>query len=253
MNPKDSRPGTPSLLADPAPRPAEQKVFTKAPAEPVAALDSRAGRASGRGWRLPVIGIALLAIVVATAFAYSSVFGGGRQPGHAVASVAPTTDPTTIAATADGVPAGDAAVILPDAAQDSASAVADGPLSALPAGSTPAAAASADAGGPASSSNTTLTARLRPQPVPRHARANARTRHGDSDVALLTALITHVQKGGPHAWQQAQALGPGEDLQGLEMQSCPHANTKAGLACRARICKGHVGQSPSCPAPAGKD
>ena len=86
-----------------------------------------------------------------------------------------------------------------------------------------------------------------------HHRASHRAHASDSDVALLAALITHVEKGGPGAWEKTREMSDHVDSLERRMQECPRADTVEGLQCRQRICEGHEGESPACPAPAGKD
>jgi hypothetical protein len=262
LEPEDSRPGTPSLLADPATRSAEPTAFREIQTSAATPSEAPTPGARQGSWRVPALVVVLIAVVAVAALAYSGVFGEGAAdevPASAVATVRPAVDVPAVSADAQAAPAGGAAVILPDATQGSAPdssatpAPAGGLLAALPTGTAAGAAAVAASVGQVATASATPAASAH-VPASTHRRVAAHQyRKDDSDVSLLAALITHVQKGGPHAWQKAQALGPGEDLQGLEMQSCPAANTKAGLTCRARICKGHVGQSPSCPAPASKD
>jgi hypothetical protein len=77
---------------------------------------------------------------------------------------------------------------------------------------------------------------------------------GDSDVALLTALIQHVEVGTPASRKALEriprARKPVDALDDIEarMQACPAANTEAGLRCRQKLCAGHSGQTSACPA-----
>jgi hypothetical protein len=79
----------------------------------------------------------------------------------------------------------------------------------------------------------------------------------DSDVALLTALIRHVEVGDPSSRKLLEhirhAKKPSDTADTIEarMQACPAANTEAGLHCRQRLCAGHSGQSTACPAATG--
>jgi hypothetical protein len=77
---------------------------------------------------------------------------------------------------------------------------------------------------------------------------------GDSDVALLTALIQHVEVGSPSARKSLEHIRhvqkPADSVDGIEarMQACPAANPEAGLRCRQKLCAGHSGQTAVCPA-----
>lgn len=77
---------------------------------------------------------------------------------------------------------------------------------------------------------------------------------GDSDVALLTALIQHVEVGSPSSRRALERIRhvqkPADSADGIEvrMQACPAANTEAGLRCRQKLCAGHSGQTAACPA-----
>lgn len=77
----------------------------------------------------------------------------------------------------------------------------------------------------------------------------ARDQAKDSDVALLTELIAHVDNAGPHGWEKTRKLAPGADLQVLETQACPPANTEAGVRCREKICERNQGRFSWCPVP----
>jgi hypothetical protein len=261
LDPKDSRPRTPSLLADPAPpKPAQAAVNILADATD--AVETADVRASSRGWRVPASVIVILGVVGIAALVYGGGIGSQR-PGvvESVSQVAAAATHSVVAArVASTASTRDVAVILSEPAQDgltgSGATTGVAPvdvLASLPANPATTVKVAVDG----ATGSTKRIAQDRPtgsahaSPAVRK-RDDGHLRLSDSDVALLTDLITHVEDGGPHAWQKTQQLAPGTDMQGLEMQGCPRANTKAGLRCRERICKGHEGESPSCPASAGK-
>lgn len=157
---------------------------------------------------------------------------------------------------ASAVDAPDVAVILPQAPQpatsvesQAAAAMRDDPMTAL--GALSAAGAVSQQESPVKP----VDALPRAASPARHraaSRARTSSSNEDSDVALLAALIQHIQHGGPGAWAKTQELAPGADPVEIDMRACPAANTRAGIACRRRICKEHQGRSPACPAPASR-
>lgn len=251
LDPKDSRPRTPSLLADDvvqAAEPDRSGILADGPeANEAPPPRSRRHPSSPRRYRPAVLFGALgVALVVLLVYAFS----GNEPPRHAVE-------------TASGRIAGSADMVASDITDDGVAVILPGPHDATAAGqgadrnlasSLPAGASSAAPGSDAS-----VQGRLADIVSGRHAAPKREVvrhpRRTDSDVALLTALIAHVEKGGPGAWEKTRKLARHEDLLELRMQDCPAANTKAGLDCRKRICEGQEGRSPACPAPVpdGKD
>ena len=168
----------------------------------------------------------------------ASITSGDMLPGAATPSAA---DPGSeiVAGASPG-----AAVILPGQ-----SGVADSATTAAPA---PAASASKDA--VALSEIFTPASERKHAAPPRRAVRRASATTGDSDVALLTALIQHVEVGSPSSRKALEHIRrvqkPADVMDGIEarMQACPAANTEAGLRCRQKLCAGHSGQTAACPA-----
>lgn len=137
-----------------------------------------------------------------------------------------------------------AAVILPGSSDS-----ADSATTAAPA---PAASASKDA--VALSEIFTPASERKHAVPPRRVVRRASAATGDSDVALLTALIRHVEVGSPASRKALEHIRhvqkPADTVDGIEarMQACPAANTEAGLRCRQKLCAGHSGQAAACPA-----
>lgn len=80
----------------------------------------------------------------------------------------------------------------------------------------------------------------------------------DDDVDLLTALMRHLDSRPKAPPVSGAAAAPAVQLTDAErierrLKVCPAANTVAGVNCRQRICAGHLGESPSCPAPKKAD
>lgn len=84
----------------------------------------------------------------------------------------------------------------------------------------------------------------------------------NADVAIIAALMRYLDTSDttPDANSEA-AIGPtfgnlvavptSQELNyplRAKLQRCPSANTTEGIACRQRICKGHRGEAPACPA-----
>lgn len=250
LEPKDSRPRTPSLLADDAPPPSRPPrsgmVADEAGAAEVATPASSSAPSPPRWRKLLLFGLLLAAVVVLLVYA----FGG-------------TDDPTPATRASQGTYTADPGMAAADTSDEGVAVILPGPAHDEHAGNA-AHAGSADLGasllakpssaaGAGGSVQNELAERLSgKQRAPRR-RATRRAQKADSDVALLTALIAHVEKGGPDGWEKTRQLAQHEDLLEMRMRDCPRANTKAGLDCRKRICEGHEGQSPACPAPSGKD
>lgn len=157
-------------------------------------------------------------------------------------SAAPT--PTGQGGDAGAEAAPHAAVILPETS-DSAEVATAAPA--------PAASASASKDAVALSEIFTPASERKHAAAPRRVVRRAST-SGDSDVALLTALIQHVEVGSPASRKTLERIRhvqkPADSLDGIEarMQACPAANTEAGLRCRQKLCAGHSGQTAACPA-----
>ncbi|MFG6447144.1 hypothetical protein ACG0Z6_02675 [Roseateles sp. BYS180W] len=60
----------------------------------------------------------------------------------------------------------------------------------------------------------------------------------DSDVALVSALMTHLDETNLEADREALAL---------RIKSCPAKPRKEALACKAKVCTGHWGKVETCP------
>lgn len=91
-------------------------------------------------------------------------------------------------------------------------------------------------------------------PNARHAVLRKTSGSGDSDVALLAALLEHVEETSPAeraAIRKAADRQISADPVERRMQACPPANTVAGVRCRQRICAKYQGQTPACPTAAG--
>lgn len=193
-------------------------------------------------------------LLVGLAAALMLVFGGafdgsGTAASTRVADASPTgTDasPGSAASQAGGNMADtvhDTAVILPGQDAPAASATASVPA--------PAASSSKDA---VALSEIFTPPSERKHVAVRRAVARPASSSGDSDVALLTALIQHVEVGDPAARKRLERIPhvqkPADPPDSIEarMQACPAANTEAGLRCRQRLCAGHSGESTACPA-----
>jgi hypothetical protein len=211
-----------------------------------------------RRWLWPSLiillcGAAACLLVFGGAFDDSAQAPDTRMAASRDASHARAADPVGSAVAADVSPeqgdslamqaAPDAAVILPGSAApaDTGSAVA--PAAATSANSD--AVALGEMFAPAAERKRVTTPRRsvkRPPPT------------GDSDVALLTALIQHVEVGTPTSRKALERIphvrkpvGALDDIE-ARMQACPAANTEAGLRCRKKLCAGHSGQTSACPA-----
>lgn len=76
------------------------------------------------------------------------------------------------------------------------------------------------------------------------ARSNSR---GDTDVEIVTALMTHLE-GKPNGTRSARAAERPVPSNIAELVgSCQSGSTDEALACRARICKGYWGKANACP------
>lgn len=250
MEPKDSRPRTPSLLADNAPPtsgPVRSGTLTDE-ADAAEATPAAGPRARSSRWRVPVV-VGILALLVIAVLVYAFAGDDTSRPTSGMPSNAAVAHPGMAASDVsdDGV-----AVILPGPARD------DSSMTATQGGRSDLAASllanpSTAGAGKSTSVQGELAERISGKRARPRRRAASRPRKTDSDVALLTALIQHVENGGPGAWEKAQKAIPQKDPLEIKMKKCPRANTEAGLQCRKKICEGHAGESPACPAPTGKD
>lgn len=251
MDPKERRSRSPSLLDADAHQPASvahsERILsgfegdTGVPAAP-------AGPRRGL-WlaALLVVGVAAaLLLVLGGAFdgAVSSTGSSADNASMRSAADAPESPATTNALPpgqpGDGYASPGTAVILPDHPDADASAEAT-----LPA---PAASVSKDS---VALGDMFSPPQERKRATPsRRATRTARV-EDDSDVALLTALLNHVEAGGPGSRKALGSLGglqkPLDPIE-VRMQACPAANTEAGLKCRQKLCAGHSGLVAACPA-----
>ncbi len=248
MEPKDSRPRTPSLLADDVPG-ANRPTPSLVEANETGAGEARAGSSlsdtASRRRKLLLIG--LLAVVVVALLVYGVT--GSDDAAGTVQAPAATAHVDAPGMLADDALDHDAAVIFSGPAPEASTAA-----KARPGNDDIVASLQADR--PAHdtvSVQSELADRISGKSRITHQRASHRADDSDSDVALLAALITHVEKGGPGAWEKTREMSDHVDSLERRMQECPRADTVDGLKCRQRICEGHEGESPACPAPAGKD
>jgi len=249
LDPKEPRSRSPSLLdadAHEVPKPSSsERILSGLQGDPSRA--ARRGRP--RRWLWPSA-LLLVGLAAALMLMFGGAFdGAGTASTRAAAPADPSADPAApVPAGAEGGgvadAAHDAAVILPGQATSAASATA-----AVPA---PAASSSKDA--VALSEIFTPPSERKRVALRRPAAQRAGGSSGDSDVALLTALIQHVEVGDPAARKQLERIPhvqkPADPPDSIEarMQACPAANTEAGLRCRQRLCAGHSGESAACPA-----
>ncbi|MGY3041071.1 hypothetical protein ACVWWQ_002702 [Rhodanobacter sp. TND4EL1] len=164
------------------------------------------------------------------------------MPNPAVSSTALASARSTTSSDVEGYTSPDAAVIL--------SGHADAGMASDVAAPAPATSVSKDA---KTLSELFSPAPERRRPVPMRRATRRAAPADDSDVALLTALIRHVEVGSPASRKALGQLGPAsQPLDPIEvrMQSCPPANSEAGLKCRQKLCAGHSGQAAACPASA---
>lgn len=250
MDPTESRSRSPSLLDAGEHGAAPERILSGM--EGTASKPSIANKPHRWLWpsALLLVGCAAaLLLVLGGAFDDTGSTTSSRMATHvATESVAPVASPSVATASPEaryGDAAPNAAVILPESPESiNAQIVA-----------APAAAASASKDSLVLSDVfTPASERQRASPV---RRVVTRTRvNDDSDVTLLTALIQHVEVGGPVSKRKLKKAGhvikPTATADSIEarMQTCPAANTEAGLLCRQKLCAGHSGQAAACPAAA---
>lgn len=186
-----------------------------------------------------LVGAAILALGVRAA----------RFPADGVADPATRLPAGGALANASAIPGSGNAVILPaDPAPDVAAAdihaVTPGPGTPQAAIARPAQAVAA-----ASQPSKSAGSPRRTQ----NARTPRLTRPEDGDVALLAALIQHVEDGQPAGARKPAASKAAMDPMARAVQGCPAANTRAGVECIRKLCAQHVGQSIACPAPAASE
>jgi hypothetical protein len=256
LDPKEPRSRSPSLLdadAHEAPEPSSSERILSG-LQGNAPRPVRSGRP--RRWLWPSV-----LLLVGLAAVLMLVFGGAfDDPG--------TAAPMHATAPADTVPADEGAaqdspMTSPEGqGSDDAADAAQGVAVILPGEAAPAVAATAAAPALASSSSKDAVALSeiftppseRKRVAARRPVARRAGNSGDSDVALLTALIQHVEVGDSAARKRLERIPhvqkPADPADSIEahMQACPAANTEAGLRCRQRLCAGHSGESTACPA-----
>ncbi|KRE92417.1 hypothetical protein ASG87_00400 [Frateuria sp. Soil773] len=245
MDPQDQRPKRPSLFVGDT-EPAAQRNRILADIAGTTAKPGRPAKARRFGWiAFGVAGVCVVALLL-----WLSSDESPRSPVAATAADAPAK----AAAGSEGRAGGTGATIDATTGQATAMIVSDAPArasqAAVPA---PAAATSAQRQAaieldkvfaPPARPAATTAAERRP--------AGKSTRR-DDDVDLLTALMRHLDsrpKAPPGSGRAAAAVQVSE-AERIErrLKVCPAANTVAGVTCRQRICAGHLGETPSCPAP----
>lgn len=193
---------------------------------------------------------AVLLLVLSGAFDDPGSTASSRMTTHVednAESMAPADLPLDATASADaqyGDGAFNAAVILPESPES-----ADAQAMLAPA---PAARASKDS---MALSDVFTPAAERKHTPPAHRVVRRPLSNDDSDVTLLTALIQHVEVGGtvvhkPKKARHVRKPVPVPSTIEARMQTCPAANTEAGLRCRQKLCAGHAGEAAACPAAA---
>lgn len=156
----------------------------------------------------------------------------------------PSTAPPALAAPA-------APAVLAHAAQAATIVNTAGPpLPAMPA--MPATAASAGAGALASAASTSAGAPRKAPPPARQAPVRAQESRpaaapGDSDVALLTAMVAHAHRqDGTAAPMRDVVLRQREGETAELLQRCRQLGLIEGMLCRSRICSGRWDSDPAC-------
>lgn len=255
MDPKERRSRSPSLLDADAHEPASiahsERILSGFPGDTGASAAPARPRHGLWLAALLVVGVAALSLLVlGGAFDHAASSSRTSSGNSTDAAPAPSTAGASATADANLPPAsqpteGDApsgtAVILPDRA-DTRTANAT-----LPA---PAASISKDS---VALGDMFSPPQERKRTTPVHRAKRTTTVESDSDVALLTALLNHVEAGGPGSRKALGSLGglqkPLDPIE-VRMQACPAANTEAGLKCRQKLCAGHSGLVAACPASA---
>lgn len=191
--------------------------------------------------------LVVVGVIAILALTFGGVLGGGGSTPAAAVAVRPSASDAA-GRVADGHPAavdaaGHAVIMQGEAAPTAASTVATRAVAGANADTT----ALSKMFAPASA---TATAH-----APAHVARRAAPAGHDADVALLTDLLRHVESGTPaerKRLDQIRGTTPDATIE-ERMQSCPAANTDAGLRCRQKLCAGNAGKSPACPegAPGG--
>lgn len=263
MDPKESRSRSPSLLdADAHEAPASassRRILSGLQGDaPPPSVTNRPRR-----WLWPSVLVlvgcaAVLLLVLSGAFDSSNSAPAARMAAHDHAEATALHEPALIesadvssgtATDQDGDAVADAsphaAVILPESPDSADSAAVTAPAQAVSASASKDSVALSEIFTPASE---------RKQAAPPRRVVRRVSKPGDSDVALLTALIQHVEVGSPSSRKTLEHIRhvqrPVNSMDGIEarMQACPAANTEAGLRCRQKLCAGHSGQTAACPA-----
>lgn len=244
MDAREPRLTSPSLLDD-------GDVGTSAPfvagASPERLVATPTPRARRPRWMIGA-GLVAVALVAVGLLKLGGAFDGSRNRQAAMVTTS-TPEPARAEAVAvtpslagnGETPQRTAAVILPT--HDAA-----GVASSAPASPAPVATVDKEASRLSSVFNAGHKSAATAAPVSR-ARPRAKADGADSDVALLTALIKHVEVKGDVTGAPPAAVKPVSiDAQ---MHACPPANTEAGVQCRQKVCEGQAGKVAACPASVG--
>lgn len=247
MDAREPRLTSPSLLDDGGDVgvgvPASTPFVARAPADRTA--PAPVSRHRPPHWLLGA-GLAAIALVAVGLLTLGGAFDGdgNRLPKAAAASNAePARAAAVTVAPSMGrdVPPRTAAVILP-------APETPGAASSAPASPAPVAVVDKEASKLSSVFNAGHKSAITAAPAPR-ARPRGKADGADSDVALLTALIKHVEvKGGVVGAPPATVKPVSIDAR---MHACPPANTEAGVQCRQKVCEGQAGKVAACPASVG--
>lgn len=242
MEPKESRPRSPSLLDGDGPVAAPAIAAERATPSLQHALPATRPR---RFWRWP-LGLLLLAVAAVLLLGLGGAFDAGKAPATKRTAIAGSAvQPATGQAVAMDSAPPQAAVILPsEPSAPLQPAVAPTPAASV----NPEAEVLSEMLAPSAGRKPAHAAPASPaRPRPEAASGS------DSDVTLLSALINHVEVESASARKarvKVERASPAADSIEARMQACPAANTEAGLRCREKICNGHAGDA-ACPTSVG--
>ncbi|MQA19299.1 hypothetical protein [Rugamonas rivuli] len=105
---------------------------------------------------------------------------------------------------------------------------------------------------PAAASSVIMASAASPRPTAAHTATSAPATSGDTDVALLTALVAHAAKPAtvlPERSRDVVERQEGDSTAQL-LARCKQLGLIEGMLCRSRICSGRWDADPACNAPA---
>lgn len=184
------------------------------------------------GWRHWAAGALCLAVVITAVLAYDTTIVPLPLPQAPSTAVATATAPPALA-----VPP--APAVLAHAAQAATIVNTAGPP--LPAAAAVTASAGGSAGAPRKAPLPARQAAARPQ------ESRPAAAPGDSDVALLTAMVAHAHRQEGTAKPVRDVVLRQQEQETAELlQRCKQLGMIEGMLCRSRICSGRWDSDPAC-------